>query len=77
MPTGQHAASAAGRNFTIVFDGFQYEIVECVNGSEGIAELNYHYPMSLGWMIVGHAETRDGAEQIMADHRHNPRNYSE
>ena len=73
MPTAQRTASAAGRNFTIVYDGYQYEIVECANGSEGIAELNDRYPISLGWMIVGHAETRDRAEQIISDHRDSPR----
>jgi hypothetical protein len=73
MPTAQRTASAAGRNFTILSDGYQYEIVECSNGSEGIAELNDHYPISLGWMILGHAETRDGAEQVIADHRDRPR----
>ena len=77
MPTAQRTASAAGRNFTIVYNGYQYEIVECANGNEGIAELNDRYPISLGWMIVGHAETRGGAEQIISDHRDSPRMDSE
>jgi len=43
------------RKFTIVSDGTQdqYEIVECADGAEGIAELNAKYPPSSGWMIVG------------------------
>ena len=77
MPTAERTASAAGRNFTIVYDGYQYEILECSNGSEGIAELNDRYPVSLGWMILGHAETRDEAEQIISDHRDSPRMDSE
>lgn len=77
MPTAQRTAAAAGNNFTIVSDGCQYEIVECANGTEGIVELNDHYPISLGWMIVGHAETREGAEQIIADRRGSPRMDSE
>lgn len=73
MPTAQRAASTAATNFTVVSDGYHYEIVECANGSKGIADLNDRYPVSMGWMIVGHAEAREGAERIVAEQQNSPR----
>ncbi len=66
MKTELHA-----RKFTIVCDSTQdhYEIVECTDGAEGIAELNDKYPASSGWMVVDHANTEDEAASIIAEHR--------
>jgi len=63
--------TAAGKTFTIVSDGTQdqYEIVECADGPEGVAELNEKYPPGSGWMIVDHAGTRDEAIRILKQHR--------
>jgi hypothetical protein len=59
------------RKFTIVSDGTQdqYEIVECADGAEGIAELNAKYPPSSGWMIVDSADTKDEAASKIKEHR--------
>ena len=60
MATAQRARASPGRKFTIVSDSAQdqFEIVECAEGAEGIAELNEKYPVNLGWMIVDSADTR-------------------
>ncbi len=59
------------RKFTIVSDGTQdqYEIVECADGVEGIAQLNEKYPASSGWMIVDSADTKDEAALKIEEHR--------
>jgi hypothetical protein len=59
------------RKFTIVSDGTQdqYEIVECADGAEGIAELNAKYPPSSGWMIVDSVDTKDEAASKIKEHR--------
>jgi hypothetical protein len=71
MATAQRPPTVAGKKFTIVSDGTQdqYEIVECADGPEGIAELNKKYPPSSGWMIVDHADTRDEATLKLKQHR--------
>jgi hypothetical protein len=66
MTTAPHA-----RRFTIVSDSTQdqYEIVECAEGAEGIAELNEKYPPGLGWMIVDSADTKAEAALKIEKHR--------
>ena len=71
MATAQRARTASGKKFTIVSDGAQdqFEIVECADGAEGIAELNEKYPPSAGWMIVDSADTREQATLKLEEHR--------
>jgi hypothetical protein len=71
MPTAQSARTSAGKKFTIISDGTQdqYEIVECAEGPEGIAELNRKYPPGSGWMIVDTADSRDEAARKLKEHR--------
>ena len=66
MTTVPHA-----RKFTIVSDATQdqYEIVECTDGADGIAELNEKYPPDSGWMIVDSADTKDEAALKIEEHR--------
>ena len=66
MTTTPHA-----RKFTIVSDATQdqYEIVECTDGAEGIAELNEKYPPGSGWMIVDSADTKVEAALKIEEHR--------
>jgi len=71
MATAQRLQTSTGKKFTIVCDGTQdqYEIVECADGAEGIAELNEKYPPSSGWMIVDSADTRHEATLKLEAHR--------
>ena len=71
MATPQSARTSAGRRFTIVSDGAQdqFEIFECGEGAEGIAELNEKYPPGAGWMIVDSADTREEATLKLREHR--------
>ena len=66
MATEMHA-----RKFTIVSDSIQdhYEVVDCADGPEGIAELNQKYPPSAGWMIVDSADTEEEAALKIEEHR--------
>ena len=59
------------RKFTIVSDATQdqYEIVECTDGAEGIADLNEKYPPSSGWMIVDSADTKVEAALKIEEYR--------
>ena len=71
MAIAQRTRTSAEKKFTILSDSTQdqYEIVECADGAEGIAELNEKYPPSSGWMIVDSADTRDEATLILEEHR--------
>lgn len=71
MATAQGARTSAGKTFTIVSDGSQdqFEIVECADGAEGIAELNEKYPPGAGWMIVDSADTREEANRKLGERR--------
>jgi hypothetical protein len=71
MATAQRARTSPGKKFTIVSDSAQdhFEIVECADGAEGIAELNEKYPAAAGWMIVDSADTREEANVKLRGHR--------
>ncbi|MBV8550187.1 MAG: hypothetical protein JOY54_02725 [Acidobacteriaceae bacterium] len=71
MGTAQGARTARAKKFTIVSDSAQdwFEIVECADGAEGIAELNEKYPAAAGWMIVDSADTREEATLKLGKHR--------
>jgi hypothetical protein len=71
MVIAQRTPTSAGKKFTILSDSTQdqYEIVECADGAEGIAELNQKYPPSSGWMIVDSADTKDEAASKIKEHR--------
>jgi hypothetical protein len=71
MATAQRTRTSPGKKFTIVSDESQdhFEIVECADGAEGIAELNEKYPPGAGWMIVDSAETRKEATLKLRQHR--------
>jgi hypothetical protein len=71
MAIAQRARTSPGKKFTIVSDSAQdhFEIVECADGTEGIAELNEKYPPAAGWMIVDRADTREEASLKLKEHR--------
>lgn len=71
MAAVQSTRTSAGKRFTVVSDSAQdqFEIVECAEGAEGIAELNEKYPPSAGWMIVDSADTKEQATLKLAEHR--------
>ncbi len=71
MATAQRARTSPRKKFTIVSDSAQdqFEIVECADGAEGIAELNEKYPPRAGWMIVDSVDTREEAILILNEHR--------
>jgi hypothetical protein len=71
MATVQRARASPGRKFTIVSDAAQdqFEIFECADGAEGIAELNEKYPAGAGWMVVDSAASREEATLKLEEHR--------
>ena len=71
MATAPRARTSSGKRFTIVSDNAQdhFEIVECADGADGIAELNDKYPPAAGWMIVDSADTREEASLKLREHR--------
>ena len=71
MQAVQRARASPEKKFTIISDSAQdhFEIVECADGADGIAQLNEKYPSAAGWMIVGRAGTKEEAILILKEHR--------
>lgn len=71
MTAAPRVRTSPGKKFTIVSDNAQdlFEIVECADGAEGIAELEKKYPSAAGWMIVGMADTREEAIAKLRERR--------
>ena len=71
MATAQRAGTCTGKKFTILSDSAQdcFEIVECADGAEGVAELNKKYPAAAGWMIVDSADTKEEASLKVREHQ--------